>query len=184
MVSVVTRKIPRIVLVDKDVLSRSDVYRLTVLNDTEKSEFVICPHERETIYLNKALNYAEELIPIINKLMEQKYLNSKTDKIYQQFKNLAGEKAGGVLIGIWQDWRKERILADTKEEAEKALLRARKRHIRKNVKKKEEVIKQAFDIGFGLYDERTTADFQKGAESAFTYGYLCALEDMEKNCSI
>ena len=112
--------------------------------------------------------------------MEQRYFNTRTDRLYQQFTDLAGEKACNVLAGIWHDWRKERIEAEAKEEAEKVLQRVRKRRIKKNLRKRTEIIGKVFSIGFGIYDKSAKADFQKGAENAFMYGYLCALEDAEK----
>ena len=180
MASVVTRKIPEIVLVDKRELGAMELFTLNALHKTDANEFVICPHQRETIYLNKSFERAENLIPIINTFMEQEWCNSKGDKLYKQFKDIAGEKAAGILNDIWLDWRKERMKADAKEEAEKVLSRARKRHIRQSMKKRKDTIQAVFDVGYGLYDKKRLADFQNGAEYAFMYGYLCALEDQEK----
>lgn len=180
MASVVTRKIPEIVLVDKSKLGVVELFTLNTLHKTEVNEFVICPHQRETIYLNKSFEHVKDLIPIINTFMDLKWCNSKADKLYKQFKDIAGEKAAGILNDIWLDWRKERMKADAKEEAEKVLSRARKRHIRQKMKKRGDVIKAVFDVGYGLYDKKRLADFQNGAEYAFIYGYLCALEDQEK----
>lgn len=181
MASVVTRKIPEIVLVDKEQLGVKELFTLNMLHKTDVSEFVICPHQRETIYLNKSFERAEDLIPIINGFMEQERCNSKGDKLYKQFKDIAGERAASILNAIWQDWRKERIKADAKEKADEVLRRVRKRHIRQSMKKRKDVIKAVFDVGYGLYDKKRLADFQNGAECAFMYGYLCALDDAEKN---
>ena len=180
MASVVIRKIPEIVLIDKSELGTMEIFTLNMLYKTDTSEFVICPHQRETIYLNKSFEQVNKLIPLINKFMEQKYCGSKADKLYEEFKDIAGEQAAGICNAIWQDWRKERIKADAKEKAEEALSKARKRHIRQCVKKRGNVIQAVFDIGFGVYEKNTKADFKKGAENAFVYGYLCALKDMEK----
>lgn len=180
MASVVTRKIPEIVLVDKSELGAMELFTLNALHKTEVSEFVICPHQRETIYLNRAFERVNDLIPIINGFMEQEWCNSKGDKLYKKFKDIAGEKAAGILNDIWLDWRKERMKADAKEKAIEVLSRARKRHIRQKARKKGDVIKAVFDVGYGVYDKKRLADFQNGAEYAFMYGYLCALEDTEK----
>ena len=40
---------------------------------------------------------AEDLIPIINGFMEQEWCNSKGDKLYKQFEDIAGEKAVSIL---------------------------------------------------------------------------------------
>ena len=184
MASVVTRKIPEIVLVDKEQLGVKELFTLNMLHKTDVSEFVICPHQRETIYLNKSFERAEDLIPIINGFMEQEWCNSKGDKLYKQFEDIAGEKAVSILSAIWQDWRKERMKANAKEKADEVLKRVRKRHIRQSMKKRKGTIQAVFEVGYGLYDKKRLADFQNGAECAFTYGYLCALEDQEKQLSV
>ena len=56
MASVVIRKIPEIVLIDKSELGTMEIFTLNMLYKTDISEFVICPHQRETIYLNNHLN--------------------------------------------------------------------------------------------------------------------------------
>ena len=72
MASVVTRKIPEIVLVDKEQLGVKELFTLNMLHKTDVSEFVICPHQRETIYLNKSFERAEDLIPILEDAFRQK----------------------------------------------------------------------------------------------------------------
>ena len=94
MASVVTRKIPEIVLVDKEQLGAKELFTLNMLHKTDVSEFVICPHQRETIYLNKSFERAEDIIPIINGFMEQEGCNYKGDKLYKQFEDIAGGKSG------------------------------------------------------------------------------------------
>ena len=74
--------------------------------------------------------------------------------------------------------------ANAKEEADEVLKRVRKRHIRQSMKKRKGTIQAVFEVGYGLYDKKRLADFQNGAECAFTYGYLCALEDQEKQQSV
>ena len=162
MASVVTRKIPEIVLVDKEQLGVKELFTLNMLHKTDVSEFVICPHQRETIYLNKSFERAEDLIPIINGFMEQEWCNSKGDKLYKQFEDIAGEKAVSILSAIWQDWRKERMKANAKEKADEVLKRVRKRHIRQSMKKRKGTIQAVFEVGYGLYDKKRLADFQNG----------------------
>ena len=93
MASVVIRKIPEIVLIDKSELGTMEIFTLNMLYKTDISEFVICPHQRETIYLNKSFEQVNKLIPLINKFMEQKYCGSKADKLYEEFKDIAGDGA-------------------------------------------------------------------------------------------
>ena len=120
--------------------------------------------------MNKSFERAEDLIPIINGFMEQEWCNSKGDKLYKQFEDIAGEKAVSILSAIWQDWRKERMKANAKEKADEVLKRVRKRHIRQSMKKRKGTIQAVFEVGYGLYDKKRLADFQNGAECAFTYG--------------
>ena len=77
-----------------------------------------------------------------------------------------------------------RMKANAKEKADEVLKRVRKRHIRQSMKKRKGTIQAVFEVGYGLYDKKRLADFQNGAECAFTYGYLCALEDQEKQQSV
>lgn len=180
MASLVTRKIPEVVLVGNSELGSMELFRLNRIYNTDRSEFVVCDHTRETIYVNKDLEYANDIVPIINKLMEQKHLDSMTCEIFNRFSNIAGKKAHDALLYIWQDWRKERNKADANEQAKKILDMVKKRRIRSRIKRKEDVIKAVFDIGFGTYREYDKCNFQKGIENAFVYGYLCALEANEK----
>ena len=55
MATVVTRNIPQIVLIDREELGTIDRIVLSTLYKTGIDEFVICPHQKETIYLNKSL---------------------------------------------------------------------------------------------------------------------------------
>ena len=51
MATVVTRNIPQIVLIDREELGTIDRIVLSTLYKTGIDEFVICPHQKETIYL-------------------------------------------------------------------------------------------------------------------------------------
>lgn len=48
----------------------------------------------------------------------------------------------------------------------------------RRTKTNRELIKAAFDIGFGLYEEGSRCDFEKGAEYAFMVGYYMAMQNM------
>lgn len=181
MVSVVTKKIPSVVLVDEKELDRGDLFRLNKLYNTDLSEFVLCEHKRDMIYVNKSLEYAKDIVPIINKVMEQKYLNSRMEKLLDMFSESAGGKACKTLFAIWRDWQKERRKADARTQAEEIMKRVRKKHIRSHVKPNKDIIKAVFYLGFGLYEEDAKCDYDKGAEYVFMYGYLCGLEKGESH---
>lgn len=92
MASVVTRKIPEIVLVDKEQLGVKELFTLNMLHKTDVSEFVICPHQRETIYLNKSFERAEDLIPIINGSWSRNGVIPKGTSSINSLKILQGKK--------------------------------------------------------------------------------------------
>lgn len=48
------------------------------------------------------------------------------------------------------------------------------------VKRNKEIIKELFEIGFGIYDKGAACDSQKGAENAFMYGYLLGSQNSKK----
>ncbi len=181
MVSVVTKKVPSVVLVDKRELKGSDLLRLIGVHGVDLSDFVICMHRRDEIYVNQSLKYAKDIAPLISKIMEQRHLNTRTEKLLGEFAEIAGEKASDELLYIRRDWRKERMEAETKEQAEEIVRQIRKKRIRSHVKPKRKLIKAVFGIGFGLYEEGAQCDHEKGAEYAFLYGYLCGLEKGEES---
>lgn len=52
------------------------------------------------------------------------------------------------------------------------------------VKRNKEIIKELFDIGFGIYGEKAICNYQGGAENAFMYGYLLGVQDSENKSNI
>ena len=48
------------------------------------------------------------------------------------------------------------------------------------VKRNKQIIKELFDIGFGIYDKKAVCDYQQGAENAFMYGYLLGVQSQKK----
>ena len=44
-----------------------------------------------------------------------------------------------------------------------------------------EIIKELFDIGFGLYEKGAKCNYQQGAENAFMYGYLLGVQSQKAN---
>lgn len=178
MKQVVSRKIPLIKLIGADELDayQKQVY-LFARYQTDIDDFVICDSWPETILVNKTLSYAEDIVPIINKVMNQKYLNDRTGSLMDQFAELAGAKAGCTLASIWREWREKRNEAELKKSGEDILRRARRNHIAKYLRGRKDIIHTVFDIGFGLYSDDLKCDHDKGAENAFIYGYLCCMEN-------
>ena len=49
------------------------------------------------------------------------------------------------------------------------------------LKRNKEIIKELFDIGFGLYEKGAKCNYQQGAENAFMYGYLLGVQSQKAN---
>ena len=177
MQRVVTRKIPRIVPIRAEDLKKKDLFHLKYMCETEIEAFVICDSRPETILVNRSLACAEDMVPVINKLMGQKYLNTRTERLMDQFEKAAGEKAACTLLSIWARWRSEQTKAELKKTGDEILRRVREKHISKYLRGRENIIHTVFDIGFGFYSEDRKSDYETGAENAFLYGYLCCMEN-------
>lgn len=177
MQRVVTRKIPRIVPIRAEDLKKDDLYHLKYMCGTETEAFAVCDSRPETILVNRSLAYAEDMIPVIKKLMGQKYLNARTERLMDQFEKAAGEKAARALFSIWTRWRREQTEADLKKTGDEILRRAKEKHIPKYLRGRENIIHTVFNIGFGLYSDDAKCDHETGAENAFLYGYLCCMEN-------
>lgn len=169
----VKRKIPKITLVTPDELNSMDLFVLNNLYKMDRSEFVLVEHGREEIYLNEEM---PQLAPLIEEVMYAKYVN-RVEKTFDEFRAIAGDKAEMALLRIWHYWRDERKEADLKEEAEKILKTARKECLRKYIRPNRENIKMLFDIGFGIYEKGAKCDYQTGAENAFLFGCLYAVNN-------
>lgn len=177
---VITRTVPEIILIGADELSKMDLLILVHEHKTDRSEFVLCESGREKILVNRSLEFTDEIIPLIDRIMNQRYLDKGgTEDMFDKFSSIAGRKAEETLFRIWSDWRKKRIEADTKEFAEHELSRIRKRRLKNHLMDRKETARMLFSIGFGLYDQECSCDFGKGSENAFLYGYLCCMDDIE-----
>lgn len=178
----VTRKVPEIIKISADELGVNNLFRLNWKYKTDRSEFVVCDSEKEKILVNKSLDFVDDIIPLIDQIMERKYLDDGvTEKLLDAFSDIAGKKASDTLLYIWSDWRDERLKVERKEKAEKNLAIVKKMRLKKYLRKRTETVEEMFSIGFGSYDKRCACDTKKGAENAFLYGYLCCLEDIENH---
>lgn len=179
MVQVVKGEVPEIVLVEKEGLNWIELFNLQNKFQTDKNEFVLYGKGKDKIYLNKEIEKLQEVRDLIGQIMRQRYLD-KIENLLNQFEEIAGEKAGTTLLLLWDDWRHERQKAELKEKVDNMLRKARGKQIHRRARKNGEVARMAFDIGFGLYEEKSECKIQEGAEHAFMVGYLMAVENMEK----
>lgn len=89
-----------------------------------------------------------------------------------------------ILIGIFHDWRHEKMkkaLHDSALAELKKLKKSKSLRIHWTVKRNKEIIKELFDIGFGLYEKGAKCNYQQGAENAFMYGYLLGMQSQKAN---
>lgn len=181
MQRLVTRKVPEIIRIGAGELKPRDLFYLNMKYKTDQSEFTVCDSGREKILVNRALDFADDIVPLIDQIMERKYLDDGvTERLLDAFSDIAGKKSADTLFQIWMKWRDERLKVEEKEEAEKSLAVIRKRRLRMRLKGRKRIINTIFSIGFNLYNEKSS-DFEKGSENAFLYGYLCCLEDIENH---
>lgn len=178
MKPVVARKVPEIVLITTDELGIKDLLRMEKVYHTTWSEFVVYNRGSEVIYVNKSLACVREIVPIINKIMVRKYIDKRTEELFNRFSALAGKKAEGTLWNIWCSCGKALRDAEIKEQAEDILARINEEPLSKHLRGRKELIEKVFDIGFGMYREESKCDWRQGAEKVFLYGYLCCLDSM------
>lgn len=147
------------------------------LYNTQKDEFVLMRRSVECIVFNKELENLAEIKELTDKIMQSKYVPCG---LFSKFAKCAGEKASRTLLHFYSDWRDEQNKRALNTEAMQALKRAKNYRISWTVKRNRAIIKELFDIGFGIYEEEAICDYQQGAENAFMYGYLLGVTAHEK----
>jgi hypothetical protein len=170
------RKIPEIRLISADELGGNDLFRLNMVHKTDKAEFTLCDSRKEQILVNKSLDFADDIIPLLNRIMDRDLDDDEALTAYDKFADIAGGKAADTLLDIWRNWRKLRRKTDRKNQAEKILDKICRMNLKEHLEDRECLIDEVFSIGYNLYNDKKS-DFQKGSENAFLYGYLCCLED-------
>lgn len=175
----VTREIPDILLVTEKDLSYGEVFILIHRFEHNVGKpFVICRRGRETILINSELPDIMAAIDLINKIMAIKYLDRAAD-LFDKFEQQYGKDASKILLCIWMDWRKEVQDVDRHKRGMDALGEINKSRLIKKAQKDSDIIKELFDIGFGLYDDSAKCDISKGAEYAYAYGYAQGMKVAE-----
>ena len=172
-VTFVSRDVPYTYEISPDELSASDIFCLEMVHYVEPKHFVLVKHARECIVLNKALKNLDEIREVIDKVMRSKYL---PEKLLDRFEELTDRKSANILLEYYSEWRDELQKRELNRQALSMLKSAKSLRISWKVKRNSHIIKELFDIGYGLYEKEAICDYQKGAENAFMYGYLLGVQ--------
>lgn len=171
--SIVVRDVPYVYAVSANELEGNDSFRLEKIYHVNPENFVLVKHSKECIVLNKQLDNLAEIKETIEKVMRSKYL---PEKLFDKLQTLTDKKTADILLECFLDWKKELQKRELHRQALSVLKSAKGLRISWKVKRNREIIKELFDIGFGLYDKEAKCDFQQGAENAFMYGYLLGVQ--------
>ncbi|MCM1225703.1 MAG: hypothetical protein NC548_65795 [Lachnospiraceae bacterium] len=172
--SIIRRDIPYVYAISIDELDESDIYRLWKMHCVKREDFVLVKHSKECIVINKALGEKlKEVEDIINKVMQSEYL---PEKLLNRFSELTDGESSYILMSYFLDWRDELKKRDLYRQAMSILKTAKSLRISWKVKRNRQIIKELFDIGYGLYEKEAICDYQQGAENAFMYGYLLGVQ--------
>lgn len=175
MTKLLQRKEPVVVFQEEDMLTSTDWLRLISVYKNKK--YTILYRGEEYIYINPAVENSKEISEIIPALFRQKYLNKKSERPFDEIEKLIDKETTEYLQAILAKWRKKVKKLELHNQAESILKQARSKRLYYKTKKNEEIIEELFDIGYGLYDKEAKADYQKGAENTFMYGYLLGMEN-------
>ena len=172
-VTFVNRDVPYTCAIYPDELSDSDIFCLERVHYVDPKHFVLVKHARECIVLNKDLKDLKEIRDVIDKVMQSKYL---PEKLLDRFEELTDRKSASILQGYYIEWRDELRKREINRQALLLLKSAKSMRISWKVKRNSHIIKELFDIGYGIYEKDAICDWQKGAENAFMYGYLLGVQ--------
>lgn len=179
--SIVTRDIPYTYAISADELKSEDIFRLERIHHVNPKNFVLVKHTRECIVLNKGLENLKEIEEIIKKVMQSKYL---PEKLLDRFAELTDSESSYILQMYFNDWRKELAKRELNRQALSMLKSAKSLRISWKVKRNRQIIKELFDIGYGLYEKEAVCDYQQGAENVFMYGYLLGVQSQNGGVSL
>ena len=175
-VSFVNRDVPYTYAVSADELKSEDIFYLERIHHVNPKKFVLVKHTRECIVLNKNLKNLKEIEEIIEKVMRSKYL---PEKLLDRFAELTDSESSHILQTYFLEWREELQKRELNRQALSMLKSAKSLRISWKVKRNKQIIKELFDIGFGVYDKKAVCNWQQGAENAFMYGYLLGVQSQK-----
>lgn len=173
MVHIVTGDIPTVFTLAPSELGARDIFRLERIHHISLDNFVLVCRGHESIILNRNLPNRKEIKDTINKIMASKYI---PEKLFDIFLSLTDKQSHDILLKYWMDWREKIKKRELHNKALEMLKASKSLRVHWRVKRNKELIKELFEIGFGLYEEEAKCDSQKGAENAFMYGYLLGVQ--------
>ena len=178
MVELIKRDIPFICTVSAKDLNAADRFMLEKIHKVSVDNFILVDHKKDCIFINKDLDNVSEIKELIIKIMHSKYL---PEKLLDRFQELKNDDADRILIRIFHDWYEEKRKKSLHDSALAELKKSKSLRIHWTVKRNKEIIKELFDIGFGLYEKGAKCNYQQGAENAFMYGYLLGVQSQKAN---
>ncbi len=168
-------KEPIVEFMEEELLNFADW--LELLGTQKNNKYTILYRDEEKIYINPKAENSQEVFEIIPVLLKQKYLNKRTEKIFDKVEKLVDKKTYNYIFKIWHKWREKVIQMELHSQAENIIKQIKSKRLSSKARKNSEIIRELFDIGFGLYEEKRKIDYQKGAENAFLYGYMLGMEE-------
>lgn len=168
-------KEPVIEFMEENLLTSMDWFKL--INSHKIKRYSVLYRGEEKIYINPEIENSKEISEIILALLKQKRLNQKTCRLLYKAGELTDKETQDYLLMIWKDWRDKVAKLELNNQAESILKQMRSKRLYCKAKKNREIIKELFNIGFGLYSKEVKTDYQKGAENTFMYGYLLGIEE-------
>ena len=106
-------------------------------------------------------------------------MSRHTEQLFNEVATITDEQTAAELRHGWLDWLKKVRRLEQHEAAKGILKEIRSKRLYYRARKEQEIIKELFYIGFGLYDNKATCNSQQGAQYAFMYGYLSGMKDTE-----
>lgn len=173
----IKRKQPIVMLWEEKLLSAKDWFRINRVY--HMSKYTILYNNREHISINPSIVESKRLVEIVKELFCKKHMSGSAEKLLDEVKRITDEKTVDILVEIWFEWKKKVNRLEINERANIALKRVRSHRLYYRARKEKEVIRELFDIGFGVYDEKGYSNWQQGAENVFMYGYMLGMEANE-----
>lgn len=173
----IKRKQPSVMLWKEDLLSAKDWFRIKRIYHMPK--YTILYDNKECVCINPSIVGSKRLVEIVKELFCKKYMSGSAEKLLDETKRITDEKTVDILVEIWFEWKKKVKELEINECANIALKRVRSHRLYYRARKEKEVIRELFDIGFGVYDEKGHSNWQQGAENVFMYGYMLGMEANE-----
>lgn len=174
MVKLITKKQPEIILKKEELLESR--HWMIIHNIYKMKHYTVMYDYREHIFVNPEIKDYERVIEILQKIFTCKYLNRTLEKLFDELKTLTDKETDSAVLTMWSDWRDEVRKLELNEQAKAALKAARSNRLYHKSRKEKDIIKELFDIGFGLYEPKAECNWQQGAENAFMYGYLMGMK--------